>query len=49
MRVGGDTGTPVVAGDASDPAAQALTALASRVAKAGASRSGVSLGLQPSR
>ena len=49
MRVGGDTGTPVVAGDASDPAAQALTALAARVAKAGASRSGVSLGLQPSR
>lgn len=49
MRVGGDTGVPIVVRDANDPAAEAMSRLAMRVATAGASRSGKSLGLQPTR
>lgn len=47
MRVGGDAGTPVVASEPADPAAVAMTELAQFVAKAGASRTGKSLGITP--
>ena len=47
LRVGGDTGIPVVVSDPSDPSALAITALARVLATSGASRAGKSLGLSP--
>ncbi len=47
LRVGGDTGVPVVVHDPSNPAALALTALAHQIATSGPSRAGKSLGLSP--
>jgi ATP-binding protein involved in chromosome partitioning len=47
LRVGGDIGTPIVVGDADRPAAVALTALATRLAKKGRGLLGKQLGLAP--
>jgi ATP-binding protein involved in chromosome partitioning len=47
LRVGGDTGVPVVAHDPTDPAAQSIIELARVIATSGRSRAGKSLGLSP--
>lgn len=47
LRVGGDTGIPVVLSSPDDPAAQAISELAQKIATSGTSRVGASLGLSP--
>jgi ATP-binding protein involved in chromosome partitioning len=47
LRVGGDTGVPVVAHDPKDPAARAIIELAGVIATSGRSRAGKPLGLSP--
>ena len=47
LRVGGDTGVPVVVSDPRDPAATAISDLARRIATSGPSRAGKPLGLLP--
>ncbi|MEN9751183.1 MAG: hypothetical protein RLZZ600_230 [Actinomycetota bacterium] len=47
LRVGGDTGIPVVVSDAQDPSAVAIRELARTIATSGVSRAGKSLGLTP--
>jgi ATP-binding protein involved in chromosome partitioning len=47
LRVGGDTGIPVVVSDPSDPSAVAISRLARIIATSGPSRAGKSLGLSP--
>lgn len=47
LRVGGDTGIPVVLSSPDDPAAQAISRLATLIATSGPSRAGKSLGLSP--
>jgi ATP-binding protein involved in chromosome partitioning len=49
LRVGGDTGIPVVVSDPEDPSARAISALAALIATSGQSRAGKSLGLSPQR
>lgn len=47
LRAGGDVGDPVVAAHPTDPASQAIVALARVILTAGPSRVGTSLGLSP--
>ncbi|MBA8828189.1 ATP-binding protein involved in chromosome partitioning [Alpinimonas psychrophila] len=47
LRAGGDVGDPVVAAHPTDPASQAIVALARIILTAGPSRVGTSLGLSP--
>lgn len=47
LREGGDAGTPLVLSNPADPAAQAITELARRIAQSGPSRAGVNLGVSP--
>ncbi|TLM75877.1 Mrp/NBP35 family ATP-binding protein [Pseudarthrobacter sp. NamB4] len=47
LREGGDTGVPIVLGQAGTPAAQALSAIAGRLAATPRGLAGMKLGLQP--
>jgi ATP-binding protein involved in chromosome partitioning len=47
LREGGDTGTPIVLGQAGTPAAEALSGIAGRLAARPRGLAGMKLGLQP--
>ncbi|MBK5239043.1 MAG: sodium:proton antiporter, partial [Actinomycetales bacterium] len=47
LRAGGDVGDPVVVTNPTDPASEAITALARAILTAGTSRVGMPLGLSP--